>query len=601
MATCNQRARSSLTRAALLVAATYVYFLIFAEFAFIELTRPVTGDGAGLRVVMGALGAGGVGGSVLAARFFSRAAWGPRLAGWLAGCSIAAAGALLAPEGGLPGLAGIGAAVGLTLGGATVTLAAGLAGMAPPGRLGWAAGLGTGGAYAFCNLPWVFEAPPAAQALVAAGAALAGAALARDWSLRGEARPASPPGAGGWVAALLALVWMDSAAFYIIQHTDTLKAAAWSGAWTLWGNATMHFGAAALAGRALDRGRAWPVIAAGALLLALACLWIGHGPAELIYVAGVSLYSAALVYVPARVGRPAFAAAVFAIAGWVGSALGIGMVQDLHGIPVWFSPLALLLVAAGLWYGRRGGASLAAILLALSAMDGNGLRAEDSALARGREVYLAEGCIHCHSQYVRPETSDVVRWGPVRELDDLMRESPPLFGNRRQGPDLLNVGNRRTTEWNRLHLIDPRAVSPGSIMPSYARLFAPGERRGEDLLAYLQTLGEGTDEERAAEVGSWRPGAGTPGQLEAGAAWFARICASCHGADGRGGGPTADRLSTPPTDLNRRRSWDDLELARLIKFGRPGTAMAGHEALTDDAVVSLARYVKSLQDSTPNP
>jgi cytochrome c oxidase cbb3-type subunit 2 len=117
--------------------------------------------------------------------------------------------------------------------------------------------------------------------------------------------------------------------------------------------------------------------------------------------------------------------------------------------------------------------------------------AQDAALIqRGREVYIAEGCIHCHSQYVRPGTIDEERYGAAKALPDLEKQRPPLFGNRRQGPDLQNVGDRRAAEWIRLNLQKPRSVIPGSRMPSYAHLFRTGD--GEALVAYLLSLGEGT-------------------------------------------------------------------------------------------------------------
>jgi len=114
--------------------------------------------------------------------------------------------------------------------------------------------------------------------------------------------------------------------------------------------------------------------------------------------------------------------------------------------------------------------------------------AQEALVRRGREVYIAEGCIHCHSQYVRPDTDDGVWWGPVRPLQELERQHPPLFGNRRQGPDLLNVGSRRPAEWLRLQLESPRIAMPGSRMPSYAHLFRDGRKDGEALLAYLLSL-----------------------------------------------------------------------------------------------------------------
>lgn len=607
----NSGAKGSAWRGPALVAATYVYFLLFAEFAFLELARPVAGDGARLRLVMGALGAAGVAGSLLGARFFKREAWGRRLGGWLIGCAVAAGVAPFAPRFGVAALAAVAAGVGLSLGGATVALAAGLRAITGLGRLGLAAGLGTGAAYAFCNLPGVFLASPVAQTIWAVAAVLAGAILA--WPLdaseteaRAGERSDLEPGMGGWTVAFLALVWMDSAAFYIIQHTEALKAETWSGAWTLGGNALTHLVAAVLAGWLLDRGRAVWVVCAATGLLAAACHWIESAGAEVLYVAGVSLYSVALVYAPARSGRPWAAALVYAVAGWGGSALGIGMAQDLHTVPGWFAAAAAAAVAAGLLWRRCARKELSRVVAALAATLGAGAiftaqpaRAEDEAvvIGRGREVYISEGCIHCHSQYVRPGTEDVVRWGPARSLEELLRERPPLFGNRRQGPDLLNVGNRRSAEWNRLHLISPREVSPGSSMPSYERLFAPGERRGEDLVAYLASLGADTRERRLELAAAWRPDAAAKVDARAGAAWFLRACAQCHGDTGRGDGPLAGRLPARPADLTRSAMTDEVALARIIKFGRPGTAMAGHESLDDASVVSLSRHVRTLQGS----
>jgi len=595
-------------RAVGLVAVVYVYFLIFAEFAFLEWVRPVTGDGVWLRLVMGGMAGGGVCGSLVAARTFRRGDQRP-LAGWLLGAAAAALVALGAPTAGWPGLLAAALAVGFVLGGATVTLAAGLLDCVPARHLGLTVGLGTGLAYAVCNLPPVFAASPLAQTQAAIGVALLGAVLA--WPRHGQTPvmlpgPVQVRGALPWVLVLLALVWMDSAAFYIIQHTEALRASMWQGGTTLLSNAGIHLGGAVLAGWWLDRrGSAAAVTGLAVLLLAGACL---GGPTWL-YVGGVSAYSVALVWIPARTGSPGLAAAIFAVAGWLGSALGIGMAQDLHRIPLPFVVVAVMAVAGGLFWRRQVASSPApelglVVLLALVSHFGSPeARAEVAAVAeaeaviRGREVYISEGCIHCHSQYVRPGTADVVRWGPVQPLELLRAQRPPLFGNRRQGPDLLNVGNRRTSEWNRQHLLDPASISPGSRMPGYARLFQPGRTEGEDLLIYLASLGEGTLEERAAIVAGWRPESVAATDPVAAREVFGRNCASCHGAEGRGDGPLADRWRQPPPDLSTRAWRSETELARIIKFGRPGTAMAGHEALPDSTVVSLARFVLSLQNA----
>lgn len=115
-------------------------------------------------------------------------------------------------------------------------------------------------------------------------------------------------------------------------------------------------------------------------------------------------------------------------------------------------------------------------------------------VALGRAVYVSEGCLHCHSQYVRPVGLDTELWGPPTDPDQALAQRPVLIGNRRQGPDLANVGLRRDRTWNRLHLENPGSVSPGSRMPSYAHLFRAGDTRGEALLSYLEALQPDTAE-----------------------------------------------------------------------------------------------------------
>lgn len=228
----------------------------------------------------------------------------------------------------------------------------------------------------------------------------------------------------------------------------------------------------------------------------------------------------------------------------------------------------------------------------------------DPLVARGREVYLREGCVNCHSQYVRPNVaSDVERWGPATDLAALFAERPPLPGNRRLGPDLANVGNRRSVEWNRLHLQAPRVISPGSRMPSYAHLFDGGaESDGEGLVAYLASLGAATIPQRLTQIAAWRPASVAPTEPARARQIFAQLCASCHGSAGRGDGPLAARLSLRPPDWPVQ-GWRwvttgadvELALARIIKFGLPGSPMAGHEYLSDQDVLGLARVVRAWQ------
>lgn len=611
-----EMSRSGFWAAVTVIAATYGYFLIFAEFALLELLSARLGAEA-LRPAMGALGAGGVAGSLLAAWRFRPDAYARGLRWGVLACAAAAGAACASAS------AWTAAAVGLALGWLTVTLAAGLRAAAGVEKLGLAVGLGTGLAYAACNLPWLFHASPRVQAGAGAGLMLL-ATVATRWlrtcaAARSTGTDFKPRRAMAWTVIFMALVWMDSAAFYVIQHTPELRAGTWGESGSLWLNAGIHFGAAAAAGAWLDRGGLGRVALAAWASLALACVLLGdevrgYVGAEVLYTAGVSLYSVALVYYPARGGRPWLSAAVLAVSGWLGSALGIGMAQDLHRVPAGFVAAAGVVVAGLLLVRWRARHALRAPLLAGALLAGvaAGLpeaRAEsDTALVtRGRDVFIGEGCIHCHSQYVRPGTTDEVRWGPVKPLAELLAETPPLPGNRRQGPDLAQVGNRRTPEWNRLHLIDPRAVSPGTRMPAYAHLFRDGDGRGEALVAYLATLGEGTEEARRTQVEAWRPAENAVLDPEAGARLFAKQCANCHGATGRGDGATAARLTIRPPDWSRdpwRRvdtARADETLARIIKFGLPGSPMAGHEYLDDGEVVSLARHVRSLHGGAHSP
>lgn len=116
-----------------------------------------------------------------------------------------------------------------------------------------------------------------------------------------------------------------------------------------------------------------------------------------------------------------------------------------------------------------------------------GLKPYTDTQIRGREVYISMGCVYCHSQQPRdPGFSDADKlrgWGRAAVPGDYFYDRPQLMGTMRTGPDLFNIGARQpSADWNLLHLYDPRALVPGSIMPSYPFLFRvddhplPGER-----------------------------------------------------------------------------------------------------------------------------
>ncbi len=103
------------------------------------------------------------------------------------------------------------------------------------------------------------------------------------------------------------------------------------------------------------------------------------------------------------------------------------------------------------------------------------LKPYTAAELRGRQVYIANGCVYCHSQQPRAKrfAPDFARgWGRASVAADYAYDSPHLLGTMRTGPDLFNIGARQPSEqWHLGHLYQPRAYVPGSVMPSYPFLF----------------------------------------------------------------------------------------------------------------------------------
>lgn len=132
------------------------------------------------------------------------------------------------------------------------------------------------------------------------------------------------------------------------------------------------------------------------------------------------------------------------------------------------------------------------------------------ALRLGRQIYVGEGCWHCHSQFVRPVSNESRRYGPVSKTEEYDNElqRPVLFGTRRVGPDLSREGGRRGNDWHAVHFYRPRTVSNNSPMPEYPWFFdgSPDKpnRRGLAIITYVQWLGSWLDEypyyEELAEV-----------------------------------------------------------------------------------------------------
>jgi len=187
--------------------------------------------------------------------------------------------------------------------------------------------------------------------------------------------------------------------------------------------------------------------------------------------------------------------------------------------------------------------------------------------AMGRRVYIAEGCAYCHTQQVRPLSTDTI-FGRAAAPGDFAYQTPELLGSERTGPDLSNIGTRQpSTVWQFMHLYEPRSVVKQSIMPAFPWLFrvvdkapegaaavpvpkeyAPTQgvvvptAKAEALVAYLEALKQPTlpgapSAPAAPPPPAAPPAAATPAggfDAAAGATLFAANCAVCHGDQGAG-------------------------------------------------------------------
>ncbi len=264
---------------------------------------------------------------------------------------------------------------------------------------------------------------------------------------------------------------------------------------------------------------------------------------------------------------------------------------------------------------------------------------------RGKALFVANGCVACHTQQVRNVDMDRV-WGPrpgiaadyaLMRRTDIWRNTATLMGTERTGPDLTNIGNRQPSkEWNLVHLFNPRIVVKESIMPAYPWLFeskqplpsdvvvnVPEAFRGKwkgsvvatqdalDLVAYLQSLKQIqlSDGLPAPDFLYQRTEAAAASLDETGVkangqALFAANCQACHQENGEGL-PGA----FPPLKESKIVTGDNLELyVDIIMNGYDadpayaampgiGTAMA----FTEDDVAAIINHERSSWGNTGKP
>lgn len=250
--------------------------------------------------------------------------------------------------------------------------------------------------------------------------------------------------------------------------------------------------------------------------------------------------------------------------------------------------------------------------------------------AQGREVFAGNGCGYCHTQQVRPLPEDKV-FGRPSAPGDFTWQTPELLGSERTGPDLTNVGGLKPSDvWQYIHLYDPRAVVPQSIMPNFRFLFhvvdelpagetavplpakfAPAHGyvvptpQAKALVAYLLSLKQqpipGYVAPAAAPTAAAAPAAAGGYTYDAakGQALFEANCAACHQASGAGV-PGA----FPPLKGNAAVDNDDPTLhIHTVLQGASGVVIDGVKyssvmppfaaQLSDADIANIANYERS--------
>jgi cbb3-type cytochrome oxidase cytochrome c subunit len=233
--------------------------------------------------------------------------------------------------------------------------------------------------------------------------------------------------------------------------------------------------------------------------------------------------------------------------------------------------------------------------------------------AAGRKLYYSNGCLYCHSQYVRAQDTAM---GPVSERGNYVYDQPVLFGSERTGPDLSYIGRKRSEQWEIDHLKDPREFSPLSLMPSYAfltddelgaiaeYLFGLGDRVAQERMIPPPPPYQGASDPHPAPTVAPAPAEGSHGWstwlaagLQRGKDLYTSRCQPCHGCAGNGLGSYAGTMSATPSDLTREpvRSMPPEEWFWHVSEGVPGTLMPSWVAsLSDTERWSVIRYATAI-------
>jgi cytochrome c oxidase cbb3-type subunit 2 len=239
----------------------------------------------------------------------------------------------------------------------------------------------------------------------------------------------------------------------------------------------------------------------------------------------------------------------------------------------------------------------------------------------GRAIYIANGCVYCHSQSIR-----TIDWGHgaerIAQAGDYVADRPILLGSQRTGVDLSEEGGEHPDDWHMAHFVNPRYTRPSSIMPPFAFL---GEKRLKTLTQYIQSLGFKLADQRLERQRSWKkeeirafeagpefnvrwlsehvpegwrtvpnPYPTSEAGLARGHKIYQDFCISCHGPVGDGMGPAQPHLYPPPLNFTilKGREISGGILYYQIMNGITGTAMPYFKRdLESEKIWDVGNYV----------
>jgi cytochrome c oxidase cbb3-type subunit II len=248
-------------------------------------------------------------------------------------------------------------------------------------------------------------------------------------------------------------------------------------------------------------------------------------------------------------------------------------------------------------------------------------RVRSEAEDAGRSIYMANGCVYCHSQSIRTIDWDLGA-ERIAQAGDYVADQPILLGSARTGPDLSQEGGEHPDDWHMAHFINPRYTRPSSIMPPFEFL---GSEKIKSLIVYKQSLGLKEADRRserqkiwkdkaiqAYEAGpdenvkwihahvpeGWRAVTNPYPTSEAGLARghviFQNFCLGCHGPIGDGMGPAQPYLYPPPLNFTilKGRGVSGGILYYQIMNGITGTAMPYFKRdLESEKIWDVGNYV----------